>query len=131
MIDDPVKNDKEANSETIRENIWEWFISTAYTRLEPDGIIIIIMTRWHEDDLCGKLLHSKNNEYEPGIEEIEFDDWQNLSFPAIAGENGLLGRNPGDALWEQRFPIKKLNAVKHAVSSYWFAALYQRQALFA
>ncbi|MGA2297996.1 MAG: phage terminase large subunit [FCB group bacterium] len=126
LIDDPVKNDKEANSELMRDNVWEWFISTAYTRLEPDGIIIIIMTRWHEDDLCGRLIQLNKKEDDLDCEEIENDKWNILSLPAIAEENDYLGRKPGEALWEMRFPVQKLNAVRNTIGSYWFSALYQQ-----
>jgi hypothetical protein len=56
IIDDPVKNAEQANSPTYREKAKDWFNSTAYTRLTPTGKVILIMTRWHEDDLGGKFL---------------------------------------------------------------------------
>lgn len=56
IIDDPYKNNTEANSEIIRDKIWNWFLTTAFTRLEPNGVLIIVMTRWHKDDLCGRLI---------------------------------------------------------------------------
>ena len=56
VIDDPVKSRAEAESQTYRDNIWDWFNDDLYTRLEPDGAIILIQTRWHEDDLAGRLL---------------------------------------------------------------------------
>lgn len=55
IIDDPIKNASEANSTNAREKLWEWFLSTAFTRLEPDAILIIVMTRWHKDDLIGRI----------------------------------------------------------------------------
>lgn len=61
IIDDPVKNDKQAHSIVYRERIWDWFLATVYTRLEPEGAIIVVMTRWHEDDLCGRIIESMNN----------------------------------------------------------------------
>lgn len=114
IIDDPVKNDVDANSRTVRENIWEWFRATVFTRLEPDSIIIIIMTRWNEDDLCGKL----EKEYKR--------DWQMLKLPAIAGNSDILGRSPGEPLWGERFPLKKLEKIKSTIGDYWFSALYQQ-----
>ncbi|MBI5325043.1 MAG: phage terminase large subunit [Ignavibacteriae bacterium] len=124
IIDDPIKNDEEAHSKTIRDNIWDWFNSTALTRLEPDGIIIIIMTRWHQDDLCGRLLKQMETEkYKPNA---GFDDWTILNLPAISGENDMLGREPGEPLWEKRFPLKKLESIKNSIGSYWFSALYQQ-----
>lgn len=56
IVDDPYKNNTEADSIIIREKIWSWFLTTVYTRLEPNGKIIIVMTRWHKDDICGRLI---------------------------------------------------------------------------
>lgn len=124
IIDDPVKNDREAHSKKIRDNIWDWFISTAFTRLEPDGIIIIIMTRWHEDDLVGRIL--KKTEIIQTYEKNNKDDWKIIKIPAIAEENDLLGRKIGEALWSERFDIDKLNTIRNILGSYWFEALYQQ-----
>ncbi len=115
IIDDPIKNAEEAHSETIRQNIWDWFVSTAYTRIEPGGSCIIIMTRWHKQDLVGRLLENYSNE------------WQLVKIPAIATNSDPLGRNPGEALWAERFPIETLEKIKKQIGSYWFNALYQQE----
>jgi len=117
IIDDPVKNDEQANSKTYRDKTYDWFRATAYTRLEPDGAIIIVMTRWHFDDLAGRLINNPDSD----------DKWEVLSFPAIAKENDILSRNIGMPLWESRYPIEKLNKIKNQIGSYWFSALYQQQ----
>ncbi len=117
IIDDPVKNDAEANSETIREGLKEWFKSTVYTRLEPGGSIILIMTRWHQDDLCGYIL----NEF--GAQ----DNFIHIDLPALAEENDLLNRNIGEPLWERRFDAQKLKEIENSIGKYWFSALYQQQ----
>lgn len=117
IIDDPVKNDEQANSKTYRNKTYDWFRATAYTRLEPNGAIIIIMTRWHFDDLVGRLLNDSNSD----------DNWEVLSFPAIAEKNDFLGRVEGEALWETRYPINKLLDIKNQIGSYWFSTLYQQQ----
>lgn len=114
IIDDPVKNDAEAQSPTYRNNTWEWFLSTAFTRIEPNGIVIIVMTRWNEDDLAGRLLENFSK------------DWDIIKIPAIAQENDPLGRSIGEALWEERFSLEKLNEIKTQIGSYWFSALYQQ-----
>lgn len=106
VIDDPVKNAEEANSPTMREKAWDWFQSTAYTRLEPDGCIILIMTRWHEDDLAGRILRESG------------EDWTVLSLPAINDNN--------EALWPERFPIQRLEEIRRELGSYWFNSLYQQ-----
>jgi len=119
IIDDPIKNDAEANSITYRDKVFEWFNSTAFTRLEPDGAMIIIMTRWNEDDLAGRLLSS--NFATSGYQ------WQHINLPAVAIENDVLGRKIGDSLWPERYDIDKLNQIKQSIGSYWFSALYQQE----
>lgn len=116
IVDDPIKNDAEANSETIRDNIRQWFKSTVLTRLEPNGSIIMVMTRWHEDDICGSLLA-----------EAELNEWQHINLPAIAYADDPIGRNEGEALWSDRFNIEKLLDIKRTIGEYWFSALYQQE----
>lgn len=137
IIDDPIKNDAEANSPTYRENVWNWFKSTAYTRLEPNGIIILIMTRWNEDDLCGRLFESENVvEATPKILDDVFSQetdntnsnyWLLVKISAIAKSDDLLGRAKGEALWKSRYPIEVLNNIKNTIGDYWFSALYQQE----
>ncbi len=116
VIDDPIKNAEEAASQTIRDKIHDWYLSTAYTRLEsdPEGAVIIVMTRWHEDDLLGREL--------TGGEE-----WRVLNFPAVAEENDCLGREPGDPLWPERFSKERLERIAAKIGPYWWAALYQQR----
>ena len=87
IIDDPIKNKQEAESETYRNRIWEEFLNSIYTRLSAQGIIVLIMTRWHEDDLAGRLLRNM-----PG-------KCLEINIPLEAEENDILGRNIGDALF--------------------------------
>lgn len=115
IIDDPVKNDAEAQSKTYRDKIEEWFYSTAYTRLEPNGTIVLIMTRWHEDDLSGRIINSKK------------DKWDVIKLKAIADNDCPLGRLKGEALWRKRFNEKKLEKIRNNLGSYWFSALYQQE----
>ncbi len=126
IIDDPVKNEEEAHSEAIREKIWKWYLSTFYTRLTPDGRVIIVMTRWHEDDLVGRLLAKEREEIENGTHTGE--RWTVINFPAIAEENDALGRKPGEPLWpEYGFDLVRLEQIKKDVGSYVFNALYQQR----
>ncbi len=117
IIDDPVKNDEQANSKTYRDKTYDWFRATAYTRLEPGGAIIVIMTRWNFDDLAGRLLNDPDSD----------DKWEVIDFPAIAKEDDILGRKEGEALWPYRYSLKKLQSIKKQIGSYWFNALYQQQ----
>jgi predicted phage terminase large subunit-like protein len=122
IIDDPFKNRQDANSETIRQNIWEWYASTLYTRLSFDGRVLVILTRWHEDDLAGRLLEA--------VDDAE--TWRAVSFPALA-EPGREDAHPedkrqeGEALWPGRFNVKRLNKIKAVVGSYEWASLYQQR----
>ncbi len=118
IIDDPVKNDAEANSPVYREKLWEWYRATAFTRLEPGGIIVLIMTRWHEDDLCGRILKMNEDDNE--------NKWEVVKMPAISGPGDILGRGPNQPLWSDRYSWKYLQEVKKELGSYWFSSLYQQ-----
>ena len=115
ILDDVIKNDEEANSSTYREKAWEWYRATLYTRLEPGGSIALLMTRWHEDDLAGRLLRE------------EPDKWTVLNLPAIAEEHDSLGRQPGEALFPKRYDVPALMDIKRTIGSYWWNALYQQR----
>lgn len=105
IIDDPVKDMEEADSETMRDKVYDWYTSVASTRLSPGGHIILIMTRWHHDDLAGRILND------------DADSWQVLNLPAIDTE--------GRALWPERFPVPDLESKRAAMGSRVFEALYQ------
>lgn len=115
IIDDPVKNREEAESEVIRKKTKDWYTSTAYTRLMPGGAIIVIQTRWHEDDLAGWLQA-----------EHKHEGWVIVNLPAIAQENDVLGRAPGEALWPEQYDIPALERIKRALPPRDFSALYQQ-----
>ncbi|MDE2470017.1 MAG: terminase family protein, partial [Bradyrhizobium sp.] len=121
LIDDFFKNVEEALSQTTRESVGKWYASTSETRLEPGGSVVIVATRWHEDDLIGRQLKAMNQ----GGEK-----WELIRFPAIAEEEDRLGRKPGDALWPERFPIRALEEKRrsYAIRGYeWmWEALYQQ-----
>ena len=114
IIDDPHKNDEEAASPTIQEKIWNWYQATLLTRLHPGGCIILIQTRWHTQDLAGRLL------------EHEKEKWTVLNLPAIAEDNDPLDRLPGEPLWPERFPLAFLEDIKSTEKTYFWSALYQQ-----
>lgn len=121
VIDDPIKNREEANSATYRNRVWDEFQSTFLTRVHPGGSIIIVMTRWHEDDLCGRLL---NPEY---VEEVE--GWDIVRLPALCEDDtDPLQREPGEALWpEHGYDEEWIAKQKARIGSYSFAGLYQQR----
>lgn len=114
IIDDPIKNREEADSQTHRDKIWDEWIDSFSSRLHPGAIVILILTRWHEDDLQGRLL---NPEYAEPL------NWNVYNFPLEAEENDLLGRQPGEPLWPERYGYSFIAERKRYPSS--FNALYQ------
>ena len=116
-IDDPLKGRMAARSKTIRDNIWEVYTSDLYTRLSNGGGVVVTQTRWHEDDLAGRLI----KEQEKGGDKFKI-----LSFPAIAEEDCSF-RKKGEALHEERYPLERLEKIKLAVGESNFASLYQQR----
>jgi len=110
-IDDPVKDRMEAESATVRESIWNWYRSVAYTRLAPGGAVILTMTRWHEDDLAGRLIDAE--------ESGEGDKWDKIDFPAILPD--------GRALWEDRFPLEVLEQIRRTLGERDWESLYMQR----
>lgn len=121
IIDDPIKNQEEADSLVYREKVWEWYTSTLYTRLENPGQVLLTMTRWHEDDLAGRLLAQAKA-------DPEADQWEVLSLPAIrdTDDNPLDPREMGEALWPTKYPLPRLNKLRAQGSRVW-NALYQQR----
>lgn len=173
IIDDPIKDAEEADSETVRESNWNWYSSTAYTRLAPKSGVLIIQTRWHDDDLSGRAInqmreaiklaedlhadglqqiaHLKGAEYEAALAELdeevqavrdEVDHWEIVSYPAIAEHDEWLTddgkvvdfevakarllRKKGEALHEERFPLRRLRKIRRTLLPRHWSALYQQ-----
>jgi predicted phage terminase large subunit-like protein len=123
LIDDPVKNRDEAESEAFRKSVWGWYTSTFYTRLFGDsGAVILCMTRWHEDDLAGRLLRMMREE--PGA-----DQWTVLNFPALAEAERHPDdpRDVGDPLWPSKYPLEELQRRQIVSGEYDWSALYQQR----
>ena len=116
IVDDPVRNREDADSETIRRKIKDWFTSTAFTRLMPGGAVIVIQTRWHEDDLTGWLLS-----------EHAAEGWDVIHLPALAEANDALGREPGEALWPEQYDEQALANIRRLVGPRDWSALYQQR----
>ncbi len=116
IIDDPIKNDEEANSSRTQEQHREWFKATLYDRLEPGGTLIVIGHRWVPDDLFGYLLND------------HADDWEHLSIPMVAelGRPDPMGREAGEALWPERYPAEVAARMKLAMGPYFLSKCQQR-----
>jgi predicted phage terminase large subunit-like protein len=119
IIDDPIKNAEEAVSEVVRDGLGDWWDSTASTRIEPGGKAILIATRWHEDDLTGRVLRHAD---ERGGRKI-----QQLTLRAVAEDDDVLGREEGEALWPQRYDEKALERERLSRDAYWWLSLYQQR----
>ena len=112
IIDDPIKNRKEAESQTYRDNIWAEWQDTLSSRLHPGGRVVVIMTRWHEDDLVGRLLNQNTS-------------WHVVNLPALANGEDILGREEGQALWPERYDEEWCARKKSELGSRSWESLYQ------
>ena len=121
LVDDPIKNRIEANSQSIRDQVWNAFTEVVMTRLEDvewSASVIVVHTRWAQDDLIGRI--AKENRDKPENEQFEI-----INIPALAGADDPLGRAPGEALWPERFSAQYLDGVRRIQGPYSFEALYQ------
>jgi predicted phage terminase large subunit-like protein len=127
LIDDPHKDHVDAHSPTLRERVWNWWLSVSQTRLEPPHLVVVVQTRWHKDDLIGRLT-SPDHEGDPSL-------WEEIRLPAIAdGPDDHLGREIGEPLlspliFEETpaMAIERLDIVKRSVGTYVWNALYQQR----
>lgn len=139
IVDDPIKDAKEADSPTIRDDLWDWYGSTAYTRLSPGGGVLWIQTWWNEDDGAGRIQLAM-------AEDPEFDQFEIIKFPAIAEEDEYLDddynvyrgsehdvpstaylvRKQGEALHADRYTLPMLRRIERTLTKRHWSALYQQ-----
>lgn len=117
LVDDYIKNWAEASSPLVLDAHWDWFATTAYTRLEPGGSCVVLATRWVVDDLIGRL--KTNDTGDPKM-------WTVIRLPALAEADDPLNRQPGEALWPQRYPAEKLHQIRSVIGTFMFNAMYQQ-----
>jgi len=117
IVDDYFKNREDADSEVMSEKLWDWYKSTLRTRLTPDGAIVIVATRWRDNDLVGRILEEQKT--------TGGDEWEIIKFPAIAEEDEEF-RKEGEALWADHYTLELLDKTKQDIGSYEFAAQYQQ-----
>lgn len=117
IVDDPIKDAADAESPTMRRRLWEWWTSVLNTRIEPGGSIIVIQTRWHEQDLAGKILQGE-----------DAGDWTCIDLPAICdSDDDPLDRKVGQALWPLRYGRKALHKIRRAVGErVWWSLFMQK-----
>ncbi len=130
IIDDPLKNAEEASSPTVNESQQAWYPSTFYTREEPNAAIVIMMTRWNEQDLCGWLLSQESEEEEP-------ERWHVVSFEAIKEADPIEipatctlesdDRTVGEPLCAERYSLAKLRKISKRIGTYFWNALYRQR----
>jgi predicted phage terminase large subunit-like protein len=130
LIDDPIENWEQAQSPTIREQVWNWWRSTFRTRVWEGGSIVLIMTRWHEDDLAGRILQEQADKWTvlrlPALAETQADRDQNNQYLGLPpGQPDPLGREPGEALCPKRFSQPALIDIQSDVGSLVWGAEYQ------
>jgi hypothetical protein len=117
LVDDPVKDMADADSPTMRKRVWDWWQSVLQTRMEPNGAICVIQTRWHEDDLAGRI-----------IADAEENEWHVIDLPALADRpDDPLGRAIGEPLWPERFDAAHHAKTRKRVGERVWAALYQQK----
>lgn len=115
VVDDVIADDKQAQSQTWREAGWRWFTQTAFDRLEPGASVVIVMTRWHAEDLAGKLLAEQ-----PGV-------WTHIRVPTVAEADDVIGRRPGVLLWPERYDETAVAEQRRTLGAHGFAARHQQR----
>lgn len=118
--DDLVKGSEEVRNAQVRENMWDWFEADLMTRLEPDGAALVTMTRWHDDDIPGRIIRSQAEGRPVGGEP-----WEVINLPALALAEDPLGRAPGESLWESRWPRAKLERMRAGMRADHWESLFQ------
>ncbi|HEX9950644.1 MAG TPA: hypothetical protein VGB53_02670 [Rubricoccaceae bacterium] len=118
VADDPIKSRADAASATLRDNVWQWWTGSIIQRFWPRTRAVVIATRWHEDDLIGRLKKADDPANGgPGV-------WTFVNLPALAGDDPL-GREPGEALWPAAKPAPFLHALRCSMGAYEFEAVFQ------
>lgn len=125
IVDDSLKDRKEAESQLVRNGVWAWFRSVFRTRLTPDGRMVVMGTRWHLDDLAGRIMAEET--WRDYFAPDNGEKWVRLSLMAIAETDQLPYRKAGEALWPERYPLEELEDIKRTLGPYEFEALYQQR----
>jgi len=116
VIDDPIKGRKDADSQRVRDDQWRWYLDDFRTRLKPGAAVLIILTRWHEDDIVGRILPDDWDGESGTITAKDGEDWEVVCLPAQARENDILDREPEEWLWTDWFPPEWWEQTKDTVT---------------
>ncbi len=127
VVDDPIKGRKDADSITVRENLWEWYRADLHNRLKPGAAIILIQTRWHEDDLAGRILPEDYQGETGWVAGQDGESWFVVNLPALAEAKDALKRKLGAPLWPEWITLEKLEIEKVVQGPRNWAALYQQR----
>ena len=123
IIDDVISNADQANSQTMRDKMWEWFAKVAMTRRMGPKLVIITFTRWHSDDIIGRLTDPENPKWDESLAKTI----KIINLPVIAEEDDPLKRRPGELLWPERFDMTFLKQQQAMLGPLGFASLYQQR----
>ena len=118
LIDDPLRSREDAESHTVREKIWDWYRGDVIPRLKPRGRIVLIQTRWNEDDLAGRIITEQ---------KLGNDEWTVISLPALAEADDILGRKVGEPLWPEWESLEELERKRRSIGARDWIALYQQR----
>lgn len=123
IIDDPIKNMSEVAKVEERDKLYEHYLSNFNARLHDNASVVIILTRWHDDDLAGRILQETEKLKQMGE---PYRDWEIFSFPAVAEEEDILGRKVGEVIWPERYPLEYMLEIKSMVGRKIWSSLYQQ-----
>ena len=127
IIDDPIKGRKDADSITVRENLWEWYRADFHNRLKPGAAVVLIQTRWHEGDLAGRILPQDYEGASGWVDGQDGERWFVVNLPALAEADDALGRSPGEPLWPEWFTLVRLETEKMVQGPRNWSALFQQR----
>ena len=128
IIDDPIPGRKEADSETERRNVWAWYQDDFRQRLKPEAAILLVMTRWHEDDLAGRILPESWDGESGLVTARDGEVWDVVCLPSICDRPGdVLGREIGESVWPEWMPLAWLEQTRRSMSPRSWSAMHQQR----
>jgi len=127
LIDDPIRGSEQADSDVQRAKIWTWYVDDLRQRVKPGGAIVIVQTRWHEDDLSGRILPPNWDGESGKIAAKDGEEWDVVCLPQIATGPDVLGRSEGEPLWPEWMPLSNCEQMRETMSPRSWSALHQQR----